>query len=440
MISVCKIYSIGVVKVTNFRQSGKKYLKRIMMNVIGEKADVVIIGGGVFGCSTAYYYALNNPGSKVILFERNELCNAATSRAAAMMTKIRTKKEFIPLSMETYTAVENMQELLRESLDIKKVGILHVAASEEKAEELNELMKIAETINEPALYIDAAEATRMAPWLDASDAKKIAFVPGEAYCDPYLLGTFFARSAKILGADIRQGVEVTDIIVEGELAKAVVTNNGTINASVIILATGAWSPLLARKTGIGLSIAPVRSQYWITEKNEIFPETSPMVVLPDANAYFRPEGGALLFGIRERKSIAVSPDLIPSDISSFQFSTDRGMGDLSEVIHKIGGFFPAINDIGLKHYIAGFSAYTPDNYLSMGSTPIVSNLLFATGCVGAGIAVCGGVGKALAALAAGRENPYDFSKFYIHRFGKINPFSEEWLRSCAAARSVKNSG
>lgn len=405
-----------------------------------EKADVVIIGGGVFGCSTAYYYALNNPGSKVILLERNELCNASTSRAAAMMTKIRAKEEFIPLAMETYNAVEQMEDLLGESMDIKRVGIIHIAASEQKEKELNELMQIAGLYGEPAVFIDAAEANRMAPWLDASKAGKIAFVPDEAYCDPYLLGTFYARSAKLLGADIRQGVEVTDLIVENGTAKAVVTKNGIISANVVVLAAGAWSPIIAKKAGIGLPVAPVRSQYWITEKNKLFPESSPMVVLPDANAYFRPDGGALLFGIREKKSIAVSPELIPSDISGFHFSDDKGMNDLSEVIHKLGDFFPAVYDIGLKYYIAGFSAYTPDNYLSMGATPLLSNVLFATGCVGAGIAVCGGVGKAFAAMAAGEENPYDFTAFDIHRFGEIDPFSDEWLQCCAAARSVKNSG
>ena len=403
-----------------------------------EKANLVIIGGGVFGCSTAYYYAKNNPGKKVILLERNELCNAATSRAAAMITKIRAKQEFIPLAFETYTAIDEMEKLLGESMDIKKVGILHVAASEEK--ELEALVAIAEKFHQPYQYFTKEEAEKSAPWFKADEALKMAFMPDEAYCDPYLLGTFFARSAKLLGADIRQGVEVIDILKEGSYVTGIVTNNGVIEAEKVVLASGAWAPLLAQKTGINLSLAPVRSQYWITEKDAIFPESSPMVVLPDVNAYLRPEGGALLFGIRERKSIAVSPAVIPSDISGFPFSNDKGMNDLSEVIDKLAKFFPRVYDIGLKYYIAGFSAYTPDNYLSMGVSPFVHNVLFATGCVGAGIAVCGGVGKAFAEMAAGKENPYDFSAFNIHRFGNIDPLSEEWLQRCALARSVKNSG
>lgn len=405
-----------------------------------EKANVVIVGGGVFGNSIAYHYVKNNPAKKIIVLERNELCNAATSRAAAMITKIRAKKEFIPLAKQTYTAIAEMESLLGESLNINKVGILHVAASENKVRDLEELVKTATEFNEPWEYISAEKAEQIVPWLDASTALKMAFMPDEAYCDPYLLGTFFARSAKLLGADIRQGVEVTDILMAGNTVTGVITKDGIIEADVVIIASGAWAPVLAKKAGINLSLAPVRSQYWITERNELFPETSPMVVLPDVNAYLRPEGGSLLFGIRERKSIAVSPNDVPDDISNFQFSTDKGMNDLSEVIGSLAAFFPRVYDIGLKHYIAGFSAYTPDNYLSMGSTPFVNNILFATGCVGAGIAVCGGVGLAFAEMAAGKPNPFDFSAFNIHRFGNIDPFSDEWLQRCAAARAVKNSG
>jgi 4-methylaminobutanoate oxidase (formaldehyde-forming) len=405
-----------------------------------EKACVVIIGGGVFGNSIAYHYAKENPGKKIIVLERNELCNAATSRAAAMITKVRAKTSFIPLAKQTYIAIAEMEALLGESLNISKVGILHIAASESKVADLAALVKIADEYDERWEYISNEAAEKMAPWLNASTVKKIAFMPNEAYCDPYLLGTFFARSAKLLGADIRQGVEVTDIIMDGNTAAGVVTSNGLIEAEMVVVASGAWSPILAKKAGIHLSLAPVRSQYWITERSEIFPINSPMVVLPDVNAYLRPEGGALLFGIRERKSIAVSPADVPNDISDFQFSSDRGMNDLSEVIDQLAIFFPQVNEIGLKYYIAGFSAYTPDNYLSMGSSPLVNNILFATGCVGAGIAVCGGVGLAFAEMAAGKPNPFDFANFDIHRFGEIDPFGNDWLQRCAIARSVKNSG
>lgn len=411
-----------------------------MQNDKVEKTNVVIIGGGIFGCAIAYYYTKNNPGKKIVVLERNELCNAATSRAAALMTIIRSKRSYIPLSLETYKAVEEMEKQLGESLDMKTVGMMHVAASDAKVIDLENLMKIANEFEQPARYISNEEAHRMSPWLKTDEAIKIGFVPMEAYCDPYLLGTFFARCAKMQEADIRQGVEVKEVIMDGNTAVGVSTVSGNIYADKVIIAAGAWAPIFAEQAGIGLPMAPVRSQYWITEKAAIFPVNSPMVLLPDAQAYARPEGGSLLFGIRELNSFSASPKNIPSDISHFPFSPDRGITDLSEVIDKLGRFFPAVYDIGLKYYIAGFSGYTPDGNLSMGVVAGVDNLLLATGCVGAGISISGGVGLAFAEMAAGRRNPYDFSDFDIQRFGKIDSFSNEWLSKCAMARSKKVSG
>lgn len=405
-----------------------------------EKADVVVIGGGIFGCSIAYYYTKNYPRKKIVVLERNELCNAATSRAAALITKIRAKEYFIPLSLETYRVIPEMEAMLQESMDVKKTGVLHVAAGEQRVKDLEELIMIAEKFHQPAEYISAAEAHQKAPWLKADEALRIGFMPEEAYCDPYLLGTFFARCAKMQGAHLRQGVGVNEVLMDGNTATGVSTSQGNIYAGVVIIAAGAWAPVYARQAGIDLPMAPTRSQYWITEKNEIFPVNAPIVLLPDAQAYARPEGGSLLFGVRENKSFSVSPASIPNDVSNFSFSEDKGMQDLSEVIDKLARFFPAVYDIGLKYYVAGFSGYTPDNNLSMGVAPGVSNLLLATGCVGAGIAISGGVGLAFAEMAAGKTNPFDFSHFDLTRFGKIDAFSDEWLNRCAEARSKKVSG
>ena len=403
-------------------------------------ADLLIIGGGVFGNSIAFHHCLNYPGRRVVVLERNELNSAATSRAAAMITKVRAKTQFIPLAKRTYIAIREMEALLGESLGLRRNGILHVAASEVKVRELDQLIDVAGQYNESAEYIAAEEAEKMAPWLDCSTVFKIGYMPDEAYCDPYLLGSFYARSARLLGAEIRTGITAQTIRMKDNRVTGVETDHGYFEAENTIVASGAWAPMLAKTIGVELPMAPVRSQYWITKPDPLFPEASPMVVIPDVNAYFRPEGGSLLFGIREKKSLGVSPSRLPSELSGFEFSPDRGMRDLTDAIAGLAAFFPTVYDIGIQHYIAGFSSYTPDNYLSMGKHSQIEGLMFATGCVGAGIAVCGGVGHAFSEMAAGKPNPYDFSAFSLDRFGEIDSTSESWVERCAAARSVKNSG
>lgn len=411
-----------------------------MMGKSDEKMDLVIIGGGIFGCAIAYYFSKNNPGKQLMLLERNELNNAATSRAAALMTMVRSKRSYIPLTIETFKVAKEMEEELGETLDFKVVGMMHVAASEAKVRDLEVLMGIAREYDQEAYYISKEEAKEKAPWLKVDEALKIGFVPNEAYCDPYMLGTFFARCAKNRGAKIRQGVEVVGLIHEAGTVKGVKTTEGDILAETVVDAAGVWAPLLAEEVGAGLPMAPVRSQYWITERSDLFPTNSPMVLLPDAQAYARPEGGGLLFGIREGKSLVASPKDVPKDITDFVFSADGGMDDLFENGERLARFFPAFYDMGIKYYVAGFSGYTPDSQLVVGEVPGVKGFIVASGCCGAGISVAGGVGLGIADMAAGRPNPLDFSEFQISRFGKIDPFGNEWLNKCAAARSNKVSG
>jgi 4-methylaminobutanoate oxidase (formaldehyde-forming) len=219
------------------------------------------------------------------------------------------------------------------------------------------------------------------------------------------------------------------------------TSDGIYLADMTVLAAGVWSINLAIKIGISLPMAPVRSQYWITEMSEsLFPDSSPTVLIPEANFYARPQGKALLFGIRESNSMYINPVDLPEEISGFPFSQNNGWDDLIENYPKIVGFFPMLGITGIKNYIAGFSGYTPDSQLIAGEVPGMNGLLLATGCVGAGISVSGGIGLGIARLAAGRTNPFDFSHYKPDRFGLFDPFNKEHLTLCAEARSKKTSG
>lgn len=404
------------------------------------KADLIVVGGGIFGCATAYYYSRNNPDKKVILLERQELCTAATSRAAALMTRVRAYQKVIPLSLETYRVVHELEQFLGESIPIQKVGMLHVAASDANVKSLESLMQIADAFGIEATYITAAEAQQKAPWLDATAAQRIGWIPDEAFCDPYLLGMAFANAAKKKGAILKTGVEVTGWLTEGNSVVGVQTAEGNFEAPTTVLATGTWANVLAMKLNVPLAGSPIRSQYWITERAPIFPANSPIVLLPDARAYARPESGSLLFGLRENEGFWADARTISPDLTGYSFSADNGHQDLINGGESLEKFFPALQDIGIKHYVAGFSGYTPDSQFVIGKPANIAGLIVASGCCGAGISICGGVGKGVAELAANRPCSYDFSDFSLERFGYFDPFSDEWMRLCASARSQKKSG
>jgi 4-methylaminobutanoate oxidase (formaldehyde-forming) len=212
-------------------------------------------------------------------------------------------------------------------------------------------------------------------------------------------------------------------------------------SQTVILAAGVWSGLLAWETGCGLPFAPVRSHYWITAAHALFSREQSVVILPEARAYARPEGGRLLFGLREAHSVAVDPRALPDHLTGYTSEGDpRGWKALIEGGPALERFCPALTEVQIAHYIAGLSAYTPDGLPLLGSWPGFQGAFVATGFSGMGIALAGGAGRALAELVAGQPATFDLSAFEPGRFGSVDPMSESFRQRCADARSRKVSG
>jgi len=404
-----------------------------------ETADLIIVGGGVWGLSIAYHYARLEMG-RVLLLERNALASAATSRAAALLTQARAKTALMPLIAQTYADITDLEVALGESLDGRRVGSLHVTASASRQRELRELMAIAGQAGLSVEALTADEAARRAPWLNPEAIMSAAFMPEDAFIDPYRLAMAYARAARMYGATLRQGVTVQDLRRQGERVTGIVTDQGVVCAGCVVDAAGAWANRLASPLGVGLPMTPVRSQYWITAPDPLFPRDHPMVILPDASAYSRPELGGLLFGLRERQSVSVDPRELPDDLEGFALGEEGGWSSLVEGAPALRRFLPALDRLEIACHITGLSTYVPDGLLALGPAPGIQGFLTAAGCSGAGIATAGGIGRGIAALAAGHPSPFDLTPFQIDRFGVIDPFSQEFRQRCEQARSSKVSG
>lgn len=402
-------------------------------------ADLAIIGGGIFGCSIAWHYARLGAG-RVILLERDTLAFAATSRAAALLTRARAKTALMPLIAQTYADIAVLEAELDEPLDLHRVGSLHVAASEARQQELRELAAIAEAASLPVEWPTADEAVRRAPWLNPEAVAAAAFMPEDGFVDPYRLAMAYARAAKFHGAVRHQGVAVTGFRHQGDRITGVITTQGVVHAGCVVDAAGAWANLLAVQLGVRLPMAPVRSQYWITAPDPLFPPDHPIVILPDARAYSRPELGGLLFGLRERLSVSFDPRRLPDESSGFALGDEGGWSSLVEGAPALRRFLPALDRLEIAYHIAGLSTYTPDGLFVLGPVPETRGFLAATGCSGAGIAAAGGVGAGIAALATGQTPPFDLTPFRPDRFGSVDPFDPNFRQRCEWARSNKVSG
>lgn len=406
-----------------------------------KSTGLLVVGGGIFGASIAYYFKRDNPDKEVVVYERNEMCSGNTSLAAALLSRVRTNPATISLSVETFRVIKELEQITEDRLPVHYNGAIHLAVKPEKVTQLEKMMKVSSDNNIEWEIISCSRANKMVPWLNASKAEKIYYVPGEAYTDAYLLGMAFVNAAKKLGVRFIRNTGVTDLLKNNQKVIGIRTINDIHEADKTVLAAGVWSTYLAYKIGVALPMAPIRSQYWITEPSEtIFMPHSPTVIIPDANFYARPQGNSLLFGVREETQMYSDLRILPEKVSDVRFSTDNGWQDLIESFGKIVPFFNQFGNTGIKNYVAGFSAYTPDNMLIAGECKELDGLLVASGCVGSGISVAGGIGLGIARIAAGKANPFDFSQFNVDRFGTYDPYKRENILKCADARSKKTCG
>ncbi len=403
-------------------------------------ADFIIVGGGILGCAVAYYLAGLKQG-QVLLLERRTIAGANSPRAAGLLSRPRLHGAVIPMVQETYAAIQRLEAEFGHPLGLRRVGSLHIAASAGTKAYLDDLVGVSSGHGVTAEWISAADAERLAPWLALDRDITVAYFAEDAVVDPYTLTQAYARAARERGAQMRQGVGVTALRTEGTRVLGVESTDGFVAGGTVIDAAGAWAGVLAWQLGIGLPMAPVRSQYWLTAPHALFSGQQPIVLLPDARAYARIEIGRLLFGLRETTGVHFDPWGLPEDIASLRLSADpNGWDALTRGINGLARFFPAIQRVGIATYVAGLSTYTPDGNFLLGGLPGVEGLLFATGCSGAGIAASGGIGRALAQLAAGEAPSFDLTPHRIDRFGWVDPTDPVFRQRCAAARAMKQSG
>ena len=403
--------------------------------------DVIIIGGGLLGCATAYQLAKRDAG-KILLLDGNEVASQASSRAACLLTRARTKPALMEMVQETYDCIEEIEQLLGESLELQQCGSVTIASSEASLRGLEALEEAATRFGIPNHRISQEQVKELLPWIEADAVGEASYMPTDAFIDCALLCSGYARAARKLGAEVRANTKVKSILAQGGKVEGVELANGErLSAPVVVNAAGAWANLLMRPLGIGLPFTPVRSHFWITGIDEKrFPANHPFTVIPDARAFTRSDVGALIIGLRESVCQSFNPDTLTEKLEDFDFNKAAEWQVLDECAPLLKRYLPDIDTLGIAHYIAGPSCYVPDAMFIVGPVREYAGLYAVAGCCGGGVAAGGGMGRLAAELIL-HEAPYvDASLFAPERFGVVDPFSAEFQKRCADARSNKKGG
>ncbi|RMJ01574.1 4-methylaminobutanoate oxidase (formaldehyde-forming) [Marinobacter litoralis] len=408
---------------------------------IANHPDVVVIGGGILGCSIASYLS-QQPGLTVTVIERGGLAEQTTSQAAGLLTRIRPSSGLTALATETFEAIDRLEQDAVTPLPIQRAGSLQVAASASGHCQLEILALRASEFGRHTEWLDNSEAEKLSPWLALEEGTRALFLPDDGYIDPYALCMAYARAARRNGVRFLLHHEVTELVGSGERVTGVrLSTDDTVQAGLVIDAAGPWSTALAHQQGINLAMAPIRSHYWISAPHPRIANGAPMTILPDSGAYARPEVGGLLFGLRDSRAVYAQPDALPDSLHGYRFDVDpTGDEALETGYPAFQRQCPVLEELTLAHYISSISSYTPDSAPLIGAMPGVGGFLAATGCSGAGVGLSGGIGRLVSDLVSGQTPFVSINDFRLDRFGPVDSFDATFIQRCAEARARKRSG
>jgi len=405
-----------------------------------DQAAVVIIGGGVIGCSAAYHLAKRGIAD-VLIIERNQLASGATARAAGLVCHARSDTSTIHMVKRTVAAISELETLLEEKIDFRQVGSLRAILSDSRWNELQTMEECLAAAGVDFEAVDAAAAHGLCPWLELDAARRIIFIPADGYIDGARLGTAYSAAARRLGARVRRGITAKSLLANSGRVTGVQTDQGIIRADWVVDAAGVWGAEVASWLGWGFAAAPTRSHYWITVPDGSGAPGQPNVHLPDMRAYLRSEVGGLLIGLQEPKSLTFNPLELSADMNDMLLTNEeRDLDLLLEGANALRTVIPKIDEWRFAHHIAGLSNYTPDGKFVLGPIPGYERFLLAGGCCGSGVAASGGFGEIIADLISGTEPSIDITVYRADRFGLVDPTSEAFRERCAAARAGKSRG
>ncbi len=379
-----------------------------------EAARVVVVGGGIWGCSIAYHLALAGV-SDVVVLERRELASGNTSQAAGLVGQLRTSEPMARSIMRVVGRLAGWPAEHGEDSGFRQVGSLKLALTEGRVRELETHVAQAHRWGLEVELISLHEAQARVPLLETKEVKACAWVRTDGYAEPYTLAMALARAARRLGVRMRTQTPVTAITIRHGRVTGVETPDGAVASETVVVAAGPWVELIGGALGLRFATIPVRHQLWVTAPMDGVPRDMPVVRVPDVSVYMRPEvGGVLIGGFEGRpKSFAMSD--LPATFTIEQ--TEKDLGVLEELGRGLTRAFPPLQAAPIIRGCAGLPTFTPDGDYLIGAVPGVRGLFIAAGCNALGIAGSLLIGQWMSELVLEGKTSVDTSTQALTRFG-----------------------
>jgi glycine cleavage system aminomethyltransferase T/glycine/D-amino acid oxidase-like deaminating enzyme len=375
-------------------------------------ARAVVVGGGVGGCSIAYWLARLG-WDDVVLVERAELTSGSTFHSAGLVGQLRSSLSLTKMMMSSVDLYRSLEAEVELETGWHEVGSLRLASSQERMEEIARQAGWAKTFGLQLELVSAEEAKALFPPMSTEGVLGAAFLPTDGYIDPSQLTFALAEGARRRGAQIEQRTRVTGLRVRRGRIEAVETDRGVIETEVVVNAGGMFAAELGALAGVVVPIVPMAHEYLVARPAGL-PLEMPTMRDPSLLVYFRPESGGLVMGGYERHCAPWSLDGIPADFNSKLLEEDWPR--FEELLENAVVRVPDLAEMGVVRLINGPEAFTPDGEFILGPSE-VRGLWLATGFCAHGLAGAGGMGRLVAEWIVEGTPSLDVWHMDSRRFG-----------------------
>jgi glycine cleavage system aminomethyltransferase T/glycine/D-amino acid oxidase-like deaminating enzyme len=384
-----------------------------------KSSKVVVIGGGIAGCSVAYHLAKYG-WKDTVLLERDQLTSGTTWHAAGLVGQLGASSTITKLRKYSLNLYKELEKKTGLSTGLKQNGAITVASSNERLQELLRQASAAQLFDVNVEVVSKDRIKELYPVINNKDIIGGVYMPEDGQADPVGVTNVLAKAAKLEGAQIFEKTPVEKILIKDKKIVGVQTKFGKIDCEYVVLATGMWSRQIGEDIDVSIPLYPNEHFYIITEPLDKLPKNLP--VLRDYNSclYLKEDAGKMLVGIFEpnAKPAFKEKGLVPEDFSFGEFPDD--FDHFEPYLEKSFQRLPLLENAGIRKFFSGPESFTPDTQYLLGETPEVTNLFTCCGFNSIGIASAGGAGRVTAEWMINEYMNEDLFSLDIKRFQKFH--------------------
>ena len=377
------------------------------------QAQVIVIGGGIAGCSTAYHLAKQGVGD-VVVIEKGQLTSGSTWHAAGLVGQLRASANITRLLQYSVDLYQSLEALTGLSTGWKSTGSIRLCCTKDRRIEIERQVATARSYGIDAEFLSPGQIAELCPAMSTTGIDSGVYISSDGNVNPSDLTQALARGARQLGVKFIEHTTVLGITLNNHGVSGIETSSGSIDCEQVAICAGLWSREIAHLAGANIPLIPSFHQYMVTEPIEGIVPGMPGIRDPDRLTYFKEEVGGLAAGGYESNPVPYDgkPSADDPDFRLFPEMTDHFAQFMPGMVER----FPQLESVGIKRWFRGLESFTEDTHFILGELPEVRGLFCACGFNAMGIAAGGGAGMALAQWMRDGESPFDLWPVDIRRF------------------------